>query len=230
MSNVVTENMSWLTQKASFQQRIDTLAQQNINGKLSELNQLVATYVQTAGLSQDSTANPTYTAIQQKIQEITEYKNMYTTLHSDITSFLRQNANDLNLGGTLEQNGQLQKDIKQYEKTNKDVTNDVETARARDELLRSKKTETNAHTLFVMDRPLKKGMIPVLWAISILFIGVALVIIRMQLNDLPSISVSLDSIAAIAAEYLGNPVILLALLGASIIAIIFLSLRLARVI
>jgi hypothetical protein len=219
--------MSWLDKKSSFQHRIDELAMLNVDGELSKLKQLIATYVQTAGLSQDATANPTYTAIQQQIQVIADIKNNYMSLQDDITSFLSTNARDLDLSGTLQENGHLQKDIQRLEKRNTELNHDVETAVARDELLRSKNTEKNAHTLFVMDRPIKKGMIPVLWAITIIFIGIALAIVRTQLGEI-SLGVSPGSLSFIL-EYVTHPIVVLSAFAACIITIIILSLKVARV-
>jgi len=221
--------MSWHNQRALFQQRIDALNLQNIDGLLSDLNNSVATYVQTAGLTQDTTSNPTYNHIQDVLRQITAIKNNYMRLQTDITQYIADHSRHLDLNGTLKENGEIQKELQRLEKTHKKLDIDVETALARDELLRSRNTERNAHTLFLMDRPLKKQMIPILWVFSVVFIGIALIVIKSMIPDI-SFPLQFEYIGAMLYDFLANPIVLLSIFGALVIVIIFLSLKIARVI
>jgi len=221
---------SWHAQRAAFQNRIDALNLQNIDALLSDLNNSVATYVQTAGLTADPTANPTYTHIQNIITQITAIKNNYVTLQNDITNYLATNAQQLDLSGTLQENGQIQKELRRIEKTHKKLDNDVETALARDELLRSRNKERNAHSLFLMDRPLKKQTIPILWVFSVAFIGIALIIVKIMMADVVLPTETIELLYTTVLGFILNPIILASLLGAAIIVIIFLSLKIGGVI
>jgi hypothetical protein len=108
---------------------------------------------------------------------------------------------------------------------------DVESAIARDELLRSRNTNITRHELFILDRPVRKGLIPYLWVISVLFIGVGLVIFKMTM---PSLGLG-TAVAANASvelsvmDFFSNKFVLISLLVSALIVIVFLSLKIAGV-
>lgn len=222
--------MSWAQQRPLFQARIDALAQQNVNSLLSTLNDTIASYVHTSGLSQDTTKNPLYESIKRQLKAIKDIRNSYNELYTEISTYLNTQAKVNNLPVSLTENAQLQLDLQNLEKINKTLNVDVETAIARDELLRSRETKGNSHHLFLMDRPIRKQMIQYVWVLSILFIGAGLIIIRTAIPnfEMTFVSSSHEIIHSIT-EFIMNPLVLMGLLGASIIVIIGLALKVAGI-
>ena len=60
-----------------------------------------------------------------------------------------------------------------------ELSDDEKTAKLRVELLRSKDTAITNHQVFLLGRPLRPASIPFLWALSVLFIGIAVLIFYM---------------------------------------------------
>ena len=119
--------------------------------------------------------------------------------------------------------------IQELEKKNEELKVDVETALARDELLRSRNTKRDSHSLFLLDRPIRKPVIPYLWVLSILFIGLGLIMIKMTM---PQLDLPMDFagyLYAIVTDFISNRAVLLSIIAAAIIVIIFLSLKIAGV-
>ena len=104
---------------------------------------------------------------------------------------------------------------------------DVESAVARDELLRSRETDVNAHKLFLLDRPVRKAMIPYLWVLSLFLVGIAILIFK-QLS--PTIlMVDLPTFFTLVGQFFQDPTVLISLLVAALITILFLALKIAGV-
>jgi hypothetical protein len=201
-----------------------------VDSLISELSNKIATYVQTGGLSQNPDTNPAYAEIIMKSNVIKEIKRQYTVLQQDIANYITNNARYLDLSGTLEESGKLKQQLNHLEKINKKLDVDVETALARDELLRSKDTDRSSHMLFLLNRPVKKQMIPVLWIISIVFIGIALILVKQNMpTDILPVGL-IQYIVDVVLGFTSQPIVLVSLLGAAIIVITFLSLKIARVI
>jgi hypothetical protein len=144
-------------------------------------------------------------------------------LLKDITTYVDNVCAE---GGVINQNDALSTSIAQLEKYNDELKVDVESALAREELLRSRETATNPHQLFLLDRPIRRTMIPYLWVMSILFIGVALIIFKTMVPTLASP----ESLKFLVLSFFTNIYVLYALLGAAAITILFLSLKVANVI
>ena len=102
------------------------------------------------------------------------------------------------------------------------MNTDVESAIARDDLLRSRDTNISRHKLFMLDRPLRKGLIPYLWVLGILFIGVGLILLKFTF-PLFTFKGTLSSIFGIMVYYVGNKSVIGILLVSAIIVIILLS-------
>ena len=154
----------------------------------------------------------------------------YITLQDKISTYINTHGNNANLDGELAQNGRLQETLIRQEELNKDLKADVETAQAQDELLRSRNTKRNSHTLFLLNRPVRTQMIPILWVISVAFVGLALILVRMSAPQDTILAQGLGSFYFYFMELIASPTVLAALLGAAIIVIIFLSLKIAKVI
>jgi hypothetical protein len=224
--------MSWIEKRQEFQKRYDELTKYNIQAITSDLNKTIARYISNAGVSPTSN-NPDYAKIQKLMGSIDFIKSSFMTLNNDIMKYISENAGNNNLTGILKENGELQQHISKLEKIQGDMKIDVESAKARDELLRSRVEDISRHGLFILNRPIRQGLIPYLWALSILFIGVGLVIFRLTLP--------IDTLAASPTGALGTSLVaslfmfitdkrvLLSLLGSALIVIIFLSLKIAGI-
>jgi hypothetical protein len=221
--------MSWDNKKTEFKDRFDTLNQSNINGLVSDLNRSTAAYIQSGGLAKDSSVDPNFNNIKAKISSIKSIKDSYYALLTDINNHLKENATNSNLSGSLQNNGTLMQDIQNLEKRNEDLKVDVETALARDELLRSRNTKRDSHTLFLLDRPIRKPVIPYLWVLSILFIGLGLIMIKTTMPQLDIPMESTSYLYSIITNFISNRAVLLSIIVAAVIVIIFLSLKIAGV-
>ena len=225
--------MKWIEQRDQFQKRFDTLAQENVQGLITEMNQAVANYIAKSGISQDPNNSPEYQRIMELTRRAESIKNRYSSLNDDIIEFVAKESRDNNLSGLLIENGELQKQINRLEKIQEEIKIDVESAIARDELLRTRNTEITRHKLFILDRPVRRGLIPYLWVIAVLFIGVGLIIFRITI---PSLGVSANqagvgstSMMGMLIEFISNKVVLGSLLVSALIVILFLSLKIAGV-
>jgi hypothetical protein len=220
---------SWIEKRAEYQRRFDSLSQENVQALITELNTVVGNYISKGGLSQDPNNNPLNIKITELIQRAENIKQRYSTLNNDILTYLKNNARDTNITGLLSENGELQKQINRLEKLQDKIKIDVETSVARDKLLRSRDTAITSHQLFVLDRPVRKGLIPYLWVISVLFIGIGLVILKMYMPSLQIDTTSTYSIYSMIMEFITNKIVIGSLIASIVIVILFLSLKVAGV-
>lgn len=219
--------MSWIEKRAEFQKRFDTLSQENVQALITELNKAVGNYISKGGLSQDPSKNADYTKIQNLTERAESIKQRYSNLNDDILKYIRSQTADNDMTKLLTENGELQKQINRLEKIQNELKVDVESAIARDELLRSANTKISRHQLFILDRPVKRGLVPYLWVLSILFIGVGLVIFRMTA---PEINLpQYENIGTLLLETIMNKSVLVSLLVSALIVIFFLSLKIGGV-
>jgi hypothetical protein len=222
---------SWIEKRAEYQRRFDSLSQENVQALITELNTVVGNYISKGGLSQDPNNNPLNIKITELIQRAENIKQSYSTLNNNILQHLNNNARDTNITGLLTENGQLQTQINRLEKVQKEMKIDVESSIARDKLLRSQDTDVTPHQLFILDRPVRKSLIPYLWVISVLFIGVGLVIFKMIMPSLQldPTTTTTYSIYYIIMEFITNRVVIGSLIASALIVILFLSLKVAGV-
>ena len=127
-------------------------------------------------ISNDYTGKSDPTALQ-------TLKDRSTLLFNKINSVLSTEMANQPTSDLLSKTGTLQQQIQRLHKIKKDIKVDVESAIARDEVLRSRDTKLNSHKLFLLNRPVRKGVIPYLWVLSVLFIGIGLVLFRMMLPE-----------------------------------------------
>ena len=219
---------SWIDKRATFQKSFDELTSRDeINKLIQTLDIDIGDYISTGGLSQDPVNNPKYNLIITNTSRIKDIKQQYASLNSEILNYLKDNAKDTNLSGLLTDSGELQITINRLETIQKDMKVDVESSIARDKLLRSRDTDISRHQLFILDRPVRKGLIPYLWVISVLFIGIGLIILK---STFPVAANSTNiSVLSMIMEFLTNKIVLSSLLGSALIVIIFLSLKIAGV-
>ena len=192
--------MSWMEQRSIFQGKFDALNQTDTHGDAQKIKQLNA---------------------------------QYQELNNEILAYLTTKAQNNNLSGLLMENGELQKQIQYLTKAQDQMKVDVESAVARDDLLRSRDVNITPHHLFLMDRPVRKGMIPYLWVFAVLFVGIGLIIFKMMAPVFPQNMLGQNeygnpyTLFGLLGSMLGNKTVLGSLLGAAIVVIIFLSLRIA---
>jgi hypothetical protein len=219
--------MDWPTSRAAFRSRLDALNAQYTPATITELDTVIGAYLTNYSTDTPANLSTKRQAITTKVNVIKELKNQYSTLNDDIIKLFKNEATNHNLSAILTENGALQNKIQQLRKVQSKIKVDVETAVARDELLRSRNKDINSHQLFLFDRPVRRGMVPYLWTISVLLIGLGILILRMMAPNLPPFNLY-DIYNLIMTQYLTNNVLLM-LLAACLITIIFLSLQIGGV-
>ena len=221
--------MKWIEEREKFQKRFDSISQENVQALITELNKAVGSFVAKGGVSQDPNNNPDYNNVVKLTQRAESIKQRYAALNDDNLKYLTTVAKDDDLAGLLKENGELQKQINRLEKIQDEMKIDVTSAIARDELLRTRNTEVTRHQLFILDRPVRRGLIPYLWVIAVLFIGIGLVIFKMTMPVISTNGAEGVSFVTTLMEFFTNKIVLSSLLGSAIIVIIFLSLKIGGV-
>ena len=161
---------------------------------------------------------------------LSSIKDQYVTLHDDIAKTLECNTLNSDLSGGLTQMGSLQAHIKKLEKRKKELQVEVDTALARDELLRSRDVNMTTHQLFLLDRPVRKGMIPYLWVISVFFIGIGLFLYKTMLPSIGPDMATVIGMETALMDIIFNKTVLISLLVCIIIIILVVSLKVGGVI
>ena len=161
-------------------------------------------------------------------------KDRSTYLFNKINSALSTEIADQPTADLLSRTGQLQQQIQRLHAIKKDIKVDVESAVARDEVLRSRDTKLNSHKLFLLNRPVRKGVIPYLWVLSVLFIGIGLIIFKqtapsLGLGEIGTINGEQTTFVGMIIGFITNKMVLGSLLISALIVILFLSLKIAGV-
>lgn len=223
--------MAWRDKREEFQRRFDELSGQNVQALITNLNAATGKYVSSAGLTQnqDASTNPDYVTIVKLSKEADDLKKRYIALNDDILRYLKEQSKYNNMSDLLQESGELQKKLTSLHTFKKEMKTDVESALAREELLRSRETNLNEHQLFILDRPVRRNMIPYLWVLSVVFVGVGLVCLRMLR---PELGVSSNEMRALSqsfwemmSSYFTNNVTWLGIIGACMIVILVLGLK-----
>ena len=218
----------WPTQKTLYQARLDRLNQTDVSRKIAELQAAITTYV-SKGSCNGSTEE---SAMQTKLNDLIALRDSYAALYRDIQSNLKTAASASDLTALITDNGTLQTKIQGLEKTVASMKVDVESAVARDEILRTRDKAITSHDLFLLGRPVRRGMIPYLWALAILLIGLAMTLLYRHAQMLGWTDPMVQSgMTAAMYGYLymvfGNRTLLWALIGALSLAVLVMSLRMA---
>lgn len=172
------------------------------------------------------------TVSQMSVEQLQALKQEYAQIQYDLSSYLTQQAQNYQLSDKLEQTGVLQQQIRRLQEEADKMKTDVETALARDDLLRSRERTGNDHTLYLLDRPVRRGMVPFLWVLSVLFVGVGVLFFYWLTPtiSLPSaINGPTMGIMDVLTEVFMSRLTWMALFGATSIVILFLSLKIAGV-
>lgn len=171
------------------------------------------------------------------VDQLQPLKQEYDQLRYDLSSYLTQQAQTYQLSDKLEQTGHLQGQIRRLQEEEEKMKTDVETAIAREELLRSRDRTGNEHTLYLMNRPVRRGMVPYLWVLSVLFVGIGVLLFYwltpMILGGTSSTNAygsnPMSNIGTILTDIFTSRFTWMALFGAASIVILFLSLKIAGV-
>ena len=221
----------WKTKKKEYTESLDTLNETNVTTHINALNSEVAAYINERGSIENNVpsanANSKRRLINDKVQALEYIKNGYSTLNTNIITFVSDAGKKMNLTDKLTENGKLQQDIKKLEIQNNELTIDVESAIARDEILRSK-DNISRHNLFILDRPIRRGLIPYLWVIGVLFIGIGLIVFKMTM-PVVLLNNNLVTIFFMLKEFFTNKMVLGSFLVSALIIIFFLILKIAGV-
>ena len=178
-------------------------------------------------ISNDYTGKSDPTALQ-------TLKDRSTYLFNKINGVLSTELANQPTSELLSKTGTLQQQIQRLHRIKKDIKVDVESAVARDEVLRSRDTKLNSHKLFLLNRPIRKGVIPYLWVLSILFIGISLALFRMILPESTTSTFSNGlgstmSISLMVSEFFENKMVLISIVIALLIVVLFLGLKMAGI-
>ena len=143
--------MNWSEERKEFVEEKNKLdAQQTtLNQTIQQLNKQVADFIQRGGLSQDPATNPQYQSILDSLNRIENTKSEYNAINQKILTYLKDNSTTTKWEDQLKQNGEMQQEIIQLERIQKEMKVDVDSALARDELLRTKDTRVSRQDLFL---------------------------------------------------------------------------------
>ena len=221
--------MAWVDTKAQFTKRLNDIATYvagQMNQDITALNQAIATYIQKGGVAAGD-SNPDYDTINTLSQRLALYKTQIITLNKDVTAAIQSQGTSSDMEGLLQKNGELQKQIATAQTKKQELSEDAGSALVRDQALRAKDTRINNRQVYLLGRPLRPASIPYLWGISILFIGIAVLMLYYYSPiQIPSI----EFITAVLIEQFYNPWLWISLLGAASIVILFLILRIMNLI
>jgi hypothetical protein len=227
--------MAWRDKRAEFQQRFDTLSSENVDSLISQLNASTGKYVSSAGLTQNQnpSTNPDYVRIVELANKAEELKKRYNGLNDDILQYLKEQSKYNDMSALLQESGELQNKLTKLHHFKKEMKTDVESAVARDELLRTRETNLNEHQLFILDRPVRRNMIPYLWVLSVVFIGIGLVLLRMLKPELAisenNARMLSQSFIDMVSSYFSTNATWLGIIGACMIVILVLGLKVGGV-
>jgi hypothetical protein len=149
------------------------------------------------------------------------YKNIIDSISSDTEATYM--SSDI----VTQKNAQLQKDVLKLTQERDSFLEDQQVSELRNTVLRSGNVAVSNHQVYMLGRPLRPASIPYLWALSVLFIGLGLLIFYMFFPyRMPPIDILLFDIAL----FFKNPQVWMVLFSGSSIVIFFLVLRITGVI
>ena len=228
-------DVTWMEKKKDYDASFNALAtDNNVDQLVAKLDAATASYISKGGLSQNSdpNVNPDYKNIIDLSQEAEQLKKKYVSLNDDILKFVSKEAKQNNMPDLLTKTGTLQKEINGLQRIQEEIKTDVESAVARDELLRSRDTDLTTHQLFILDRPVRRNMIPYLWVLSIVFVGIGLILLR----SMPLLKITNEEMAAASlsfwyqlTSFFTNNITWIAIVGACMVVILFLGLKVGGV-
>lgn len=221
--------MTWPDEKAKFQDEFEKLMQYAQNGMPADIQSLttaMAGYVEAGGISNDPSQDGNYNTIISTSQRLRKNKAALLSLNQNVVDTISNLTSNNDMTSLLTENGNLQQTIQNLDKVKKDLEEDAQSAQLRDELLRTRNTNVTKHQLFLLGRPLRPASVPYLWALSVLFIGIGLLLFSVTF---PMPYTSADSFLFDFTQTMSMPIVWGSIAGATVIVIIFLSLAVAGV-
>lgn len=226
---------SWLDKKATFaarHQELSNYRQNTLQGDIAGLNTAVTAFINRGGVSQDPQSDGNYNEILRLTQKIEVKQAAFKALNADVSTTIKDMSTNYDSGQLLLDNGRLQQEIQALEKQKTEVATDAEAAALRDEVLKERNTAVNQHQIFFLDRPVRRSSIPFLWAIGFLFVAAGLLVFKQMLPIAAVEGAGIGGAAAILYSLQGvlaDPRVWMTLVGAAILTIIVLSLKVAGV-
>ena len=220
---------SWVDTKAQLTQRqndIATYVAGQMNQDITALNKSITSYIQSGGVSTGET-NPDYDNINTLTQRLTLFKTQIIQLNTDLSTAIQTQGQNSDMEALLQKNGDLQKQIATAESKKQELSQDAGSAKVRDQVLRAKDTTINHRQVYLLGHALRPASIPYIWGLSVLFIGVA---VLMLYYYSPIEPVPTEVIIAFMMEQFYNPWLWISLLGAASIVILFLILNIMKLI
>jgi hypothetical protein len=222
----------WVTTKDRFKKVYDELSnymQNQLNTDLQNLNSSTASYINKGGITQNPTQDGSYNAAIEAANRINKRKAEFMNLNNEISTTIKNMSTSNDMGQLLIENGNLQQQIQSMEKQENLTEQDAKSAELRDNLLRSKESNITKHQIFMLGRPLKPSSIPYLWAISVLFIGIGLMIFYQFIPSMPPMQEGVG-IFDMLKMFIFDSRFFMVLSMALAFVVIFLALRVANVI
>lgn len=217
---------SWPVLKEDYQKQFAPIGDYINNGLGKDIDTLrdsLSQYVQHAGIATDPANDTIYNTIVSTSNRINQNKNALLKLNKDMASSIKDYSKSTDMDSLLLENGKLQAAIKTLEQQVKEASEDEQAAIVRDEVLRTRETNVTRHQLFLLGRPLRPSFIPFLWALSVLFIGVSVLLITqffpIPVEQWPYVMSSIQ-------QFFSDPKIWMSLFGSACIVIFFLVLKL----
>jgi hypothetical protein len=221
--------MSWIDTKATFTQRqndIATYVSGQMNQDITALNGAISNYIQSGGVAPGEN-NPDYDTINELSKRLALYKSQIVQLNKEVSTAIQNQGENSDMEALLQKNGELQKQIAKAETLKTELREDAGNAKVRDQALRTRDTNINNRQVYLLGHPLRPASIPYLWGLSILFIGIA---VLMLYYYSPIQFPNTEDVIPILIEQFYNPWLWISLLGAASIIILFLILRVANLI
>lgn len=226
---------SWLDKKATFatrHQELSNYRQNALQGDITSLNSAVSQFINRGGVSQDPQSDGNYNEILRLTQKIEAKQAAFKALNADVSTAIKDMSTNYDSGQLLLDNGRLQQEIQALEKQKAEAVTDAEAAALRDEVLKERDTAVNQHQIFFLDRPVRRSSIPFLWAIGFLFVAAGLLVFKQMLpiTAVEGMAASLPTAILYSLQgTLADPRVWMTLVGAAVITIIVLSLKVAGV-
>jgi hypothetical protein len=153
--------------------------------------------------------------------------NKYDVEYANIIAPIAGDNPNMPVDVVTQKNTQLQTDIAALTTRRDDLLIDKQAAQLRDDVLRTGNGAVTNHQIYLLGRPLRPASIPYLWALSVLFIGLAILIFYMFY---PYTSPPWDVFVFDLYLLFKDPMTWGILFSLASVIILFLSLRIAKII
>lgn len=155
---------SWNELKSSIaaeKQALDEVyTDQKIRNLVVSMNNSLARYTSNAGISQNPSTNVELNAATEKFTKLNDGIKSYASINKRLSEYIRSQTTNNDVSNKLKQVGTLRDDIAKLEKNLKDVKNDLETSKTRQENVELPRQDLSYYQGFSgmigINRPIKK--------------------------------------------------------------------------